>query len=140
MCAPWRFSRSASIEGDYTAFYRRQTLNRGGPGPADDALFEGQHRQMRRERLDQLVGPQQEVRIARLAESLVAAHEGFVEQHARRRQRCDQIGKGWAVEIIGHDDAVITVAQTPSFAVFEIERDCFACRMAGNGRLERRGV
>src|SRR5487761_85854 len=140
MCAPWRFSRSISIEGDYTAFYRRQTLNCGGPRLADDVLLEGQHRQMRRERLDQLVGPQQEVRIARLAEAFVAEHEGFVEQHARRRERRHQIGKGRAVEIIGHDDAVIAVAQTPRFAIFDIERDSLACRMAGSGRLKRPDV
>src|SRR5215469_9092544 len=117
MYAPWRVSRSASIDGDYTAFYRRKTLNCGGPWPADDSLLEGQNGQMRRERLDQFVGPQQEVRITRLAKPLVAAHERFVEQHARRRERHHQIGKGRAVEIIRHDDAVIAIAQPPRFAV-----------------------
>src|SRR5437867_9473107 len=58
----------------------------------NEPLFERNHGQGF-QAVEQLVGPQQERRIARSAVALVAQGEGFVDQHAAGTQCTDQIRK-----------------------------------------------
>src|SRR3546814_14875974 len=53
----------------------------------------------------QLAFFEQECRIARLTEALVAAGEGFVDQHAAGCQRRRQRGEQRPVQVVRHPDA-----------------------------------
>jgi hypothetical protein len=81
------------------------SLNDGGPWPRHLARLIGDHLQIPRKSLQQLVWPQQEIRIARFAETFIAAGEGLIDQRASGREaRCNP-RQQWPVQVIDHDNS-----------------------------------
>lgn len=69
-------------------------------------MLERDNRQAAAKDLQKFVRPQQVVRVGRTAEALVAAHEGFVDEHAARRQRRGEQWQAGPEKVVRHDDAV----------------------------------
>ncbi len=121
--ARWRRSRLARRQPPRLAFHGGDALDDGRPRRRDAALLEGDDGQAIDEGGQQLARPQQEIRVRRPAEALVAGHEGLVDQRPaggkRRRQRRQQR----PVQVIGDDDPVIALAEAPGAAILEVGLD-----------------
>src|SRR5438132_4196725 len=89
---------------------------RGG----DLALLENDNRQAGKG-FEQFAGPQQEIGVARPPQPLVAHGEGLVDQYATCRECLADRREQRAMEVIGHDDRVIAVAERPCGAALQID-------------------
>jgi hypothetical protein len=84
------------------------------------SLFESDDREAGKG-FEQLAGAKQEIGIARPAEAFVAAREGLVDQHSARRESAGNRREQRAVQVIGNDDAVITIAELPTVVGLEVD-------------------
>ena len=122
--------KPASIAGPIVNIDGAQTLHHRAPGPLDLAVLVSDDPQSAAKLLEQLAFAQQVRRIARPTITLIAAGEGFVDQHPARRQATHQLREQRPVEVIGHDDAgELAPLQRPRRAVLEIRRDCAEARL-----------
>jgi hypothetical protein len=101
---------------------RHHPLNDCALGLRDFAARIGQHLQaMRPGEVQQLAGAEQEVGVARLAETLVANAKGLVDQHATWPEGASQARKERAMEVVGDDDAVeLPPRQRPGRTVLQV--------------------
>lgn len=86
----------------------------------DFAFFERHHVQTAPHHFEQLTRPQQEVRIAGLAEALVAEHEGFINQHPAFADGIDQQGQQRAMQVVGDDNAVELACMIGPGAILDV--------------------
>ena len=112
----------------------RQAANRAGDGgdaldhgrtrPGDFALLERNDREGGKS-IEEFARPQQEIRVARPPEPLVADHERLVDQHAAGRQHRRERAQQRPVQVIRDDDSVIAAAEPRDDAVrvagFEVD-------------------
>ena len=83
-----------------------KSLNARYIGIANSILLEGDDGPLARQALEQLIRAQQELRVAGLAETLIADHEGFIDQHATGAQQREQQRKTRAKQVIAHHHGV----------------------------------
>lgn len=74
-----------------------------GARPGDESVLVRDHPQMPAHGVQQLARREQECRIGRLADRFVSLREGFVDQHAARRHRIDQMGPERPMQVMGDD-------------------------------------
>ncbi len=102
-----------------------------GGDPLDDPLRVGKdHVLVRNDHQDgaggveQLPGPQQEVRITGPPEPLIASSEGLVDQYSSRPDGADNRRQQRPPEVIRHDDAVeALIPEGPWRAILEVRFD-----------------
>lgn len=68
----------------------------------------------------QFAGPQQKIRIRRLAEAFVARGEGFIDEQTSRRKGVENAGEQRPVQIIGNDHAIELPARQRPRPVFQV--------------------
>src|SRR6185436_1428888 len=86
----------------------------------DLALLEGENRQGS-ERFPQFTRPEQEIRGGRATETLVADHEGLVDEHSALAQRIDDRVEQRPVQIVGNDDrAEALTGERPGIAGLQV--------------------
>ena len=99
---------------------------------ADHARLVGGDGEAAAHQLEQFAVLQQELRLARPPEALVAFHEGLVEQHAARRERAEQRGEERAMQVVGDDHGAERAAgQGPGRSVLEIGLHDLDVRLGG---------
>ena len=123
----------ASMSGRYATGRRRrrQPLPHGAGRVADGALRERALLEvvLGRERA-QLPVTQEELRVARPPEPLVADHERLAHERAAGAQGGGQVGEQRPPQVVGHDDRVpLPLAERPG-ARLEVRRDDLDARVA----------
>src|SRR5271166_131284 len=126
---------------------RRQATRRTGYG--GDALDDGRSRygyltlfergyRKPRKACEQFARTQQEIGITGLTEALVAESKGLVDHDPTARQGVFNRGQQRPVQIVGHDDPVIALAERPGRAGLEVQPLHLAAR--SGERQKRRDV
>ena len=90
------------------------------PRRPDFPLLEGHQRQSIPHHIQKFAGAQQKFRIGRLAEALVADHEGFIDQHPVVLQRVEQHRQERAKQVIGDDNPVELASAIRPRTAFEV--------------------
>src|SRR6266567_9018056 len=111
-----------------------EPLNYRGLRAIDAPLLEGDDRERFARELEQFALLEQEVGVRRLAVESIAGREGFVDQHAVRRQRGEQMRKQRAVKVVHHHDGVETLAGEGPVVLLEIGDPDFDPRRARERR------
>lgn len=118
---------------------RRDALDRRGPWFLDNQILVGKDPEAaRRRQMQKFPRVQQEIRVGRLAEAFVANGEGFVDQHAARRDGVQQMRRQWAMEIVhDHDLREASADQGKRTTIFQIRLDHLGSRVTPQVRQLR---
>ena len=119
--------------------HRREPLHDRRPLEGDASLLERDDREPRARHVEQLAVAQQELRVRRPAEALVAGRERFVQQRAVVVKLREQMREQRPMQIVGDDDRIERLAREWPRARFQIGLARLDSRLAGE-RAERRTV
>ena len=100
--------------------YRTNPLNERRFWTLNVNVFVGNNARRPLNHGQQFAGLQQKVGIIRPAELTVARGKCLINQNATRLQRCDQMSKQRAMQIIGYDNGVETIIFEWPWLVFQV--------------------